>query len=322
MPSIHNELEHINAAAREDPGRLVARSEARYGGIVAEIARRALGVKGHKLILLAGPSASGKTTTALKLAQAMGEAGVRAHRISLDDFYLEAGNLPLLPDGNPDIESVHALDLPLLRGTLRSLMESGCGEIPHFKFAEGRRARWDSLCLGKDDLIVLEGLHALHPEIMGDGAGCTRVYVSVSSRIYGGDGGIVLNKRGLRLVRRILRDSQFRGTGAAETIGMWPAVTHGEERYLAPCKRYADVLVNSIHIYEPCVFAARVLPLLEGIPGDSPAAGVAWRLANALRRFEPVPEALVPEDSLLREFLGYRQPPKTHAEHFFGADAP
>jgi uridine kinase len=266
-----------------------------------------LGVKGHKLILLAGPSASGKTTTALKLAQAMGEAGVRAHRISLDDFYLEAGNLPLLPDGKPDIESVHALDLPLLRGALRSLMEDGRGEIPHFRFGEGKRVRWDTLRLGRDDSIVLEGLHALHPEITENTAiparDCTRVYVSVSSRIYDG-GEIVLNKRGLRLARRILRDSQFRGAGAAETIGMWPDVTRGEEKYLAPCKQYADVLANSIHIYEPCVFAARVLPLLEGIPRDAPAAGAAYRLARALRRFEPLPETLVPGDSLLREFLG------------------
>jgi uridine kinase len=308
VSSIHNELEYINAAAREDPRRLIAQSEARYQGIIDEIARRALGIPGPKLILLAGPSASGKTTTAQKLAQAMGAAGMQAHRISLDDFYLEAGNLPLLPDGKPDIESVHALDLPLLRDTLHALMEDGRGEIPHFRFKEGKRTRWDSLLLGKDDLIVLEGLHALHPEIAESAAvsarKCTKVYVSVSSRIYDENAEIVLNKRGLRLVRRILRDSQFRGAQAAETIQMWPAVTRGEEQYLAPCKQYADVCVNSIHIYEPCVFAARVLPLLGAIPPDSPAAGTAYRLSKALRRFAPLGEELVPEDSLLREFLG------------------
>jgi len=321
MPSsIRNELDYINAAAREDPRRLIAQSEARYGNIVADIARRVLDIHGHKLILLAGPSASGKTTTAEKLAMAvetaagavgmvdaMETAGVRAHRVSLDDFYRETGNQPLLPDGKPDIESVHALDLPLLHDTLRSLMEDGRGDIPHFRFKEGRRTRWDPLVLGKDDLIVLEGLHALHPEITENTAisaqKCTKIYVSVSSRIYDGKE-IVLRKRALRLTRRILRDSQFRGAGAAETIAMWPSVTQGEEQYLAPCKQYADVLINSIHIYEPCVFAARVLPLLEAIPQDTPAAGAAGRLAAALRRFDPLPEELVPADSLLREFLG------------------
>lgn len=303
MANIRNQLEYINAMAQADPAQLIARSEARYRGIVANIAKDALETHGHKLLLLAGPSGSGKTTTAQKLAEAIQAQGLQAHRISLDDFYYEAPDLPRLPDGTADIESVHALDLPLLRETLGSLMETGRGEIPHFKFSEGRRSRWDTLELGREDMIILEGLHALHPEITQGRTECTRVYISVSSRIYDERGGIVLNKRNLRLVRRILRDSQFRGTSARETILMWPAVTAGEERYLTPCKPLADVLINSIHIYEPCVFAARVLPLLEEIP-EGAAAKEGIRLARALRKFTPLPAEKVPSDSLLREFLG------------------
>ncbi|MDR2687072.1 MAG: hypothetical protein LBB75_04910 [Oscillospiraceae bacterium] len=307
MATINNQLEYINAMARNEPARLVGAAEARYASIVAGIAGKVRSARGHKLVLLAGPSASGKTTTAQKIAGALCTRDTRAHRVSLDDFYLEAGNLPRLPDGAPDIESVHALDLPLLRDTLRDLMEAGRGAIPHFKFGAGGRTRWDPLEIGPEDTIVLEGLHALHPEIAGNPSfppgSVTKAYVSVASRIYNGDE-IVINKRSLRLVRRILRDSQFRSSGAANTIAMWPSVTKGEEQWLTPCKPHADFLINSIHVYEPCVFAPRVLPLLESVPADAPGAGAAYRLAKSLRRFAQLPEEMAPPGSLLREFLG------------------
>jgi len=304
MANINNNLEYINQMARDNPAGLVAATEQRYNNITANIAKRALSCPGHKLVMLAGPSASGKTTTAQKLAEALQVQGMMAYRVSLDDFYLEREHLPKLPDGTPDIESVHALDLELLRNTLRDLMETGRGEIPHFDFACGRRSRFDTLVLGENDMIVLEGLHALNPEITQICPCCTKVYINVSSRIYNEKREIVLDKRSLRLTRRILRDSQFRGSSAEQTLAMWPAVTQGEDHYLAPCKQFADILVNAIHIYEPCVFAARVLPLLDEIPGGSLYAKQARRLAVALRCFEPLPEIQVPADSLLREFLG------------------
>jgi len=305
--SINNQLEYINATAQSEPRQLVEAAEARYANIITGIAGRIGSAHGHKLVLLAGPSASGKTTTAQKIAAALGTQDTRAHRISLDDFYLEAENLPRLPDGACDIESVYALDLPLLRDTLRALMETGRGDIPHFKFGAGGRTRWDPLEIGPEDTIVLEGLHALHPEIADNlrfpPEAVTKVYVSVASRIYN-HREIVINKRNMRLVRRILRDHQFRSSAAANTIAMWPAVTKGEELWLTPCKPNADFLINSIHIYEPCVFAPRVLPLLESVPADASGAGAAYRLAKSLRRFATLPEDMVPADSLLREFLG------------------
>jgi len=307
MGAIKNQLEYINAMAQNEPIQLVEAAEARYANIITNIAGKVRSAHGHKLVLLAGPSASGKTTTAEKIAAALCTPGMRAHRISLDDFYLEAARMPRLEDGSMDIESVYALDLPLLRDTLRSLMETGRGDIPHFKFGAGGRTRYDPLEIGPEDTIVLEGLHALHPEITGHtgfpGEAVTQVYISVASRIYD-HREIVINKRNLRLVRRILRDHQFRGSGAARTIEMWPAVTRGEERWLTPCKPHADFLINAIHTYEPCVFAPRVLPLLESVPADGPGAGAAARLANSLRQFVTLPEEFTPPDSLLREFLG------------------
>ena len=315
MASINNELQYINRMAREDPRALVEKSEERYRAIVKNIAARAMRAEGHKLILLAGPSASGKTTTAQKLAEALGRAGPATFRVSMDDFYLPAGEIPLLPDGSRDIESVHAIDLPLLRETLRELMEDGRGTLPVYNFGTGRRETGETLRLGKEDMIVLEGLHALNPLLTESLAEehirpdqMTKVYISVSSRIYDGKE-IVLRKRSLRLTRRILRDDQFRQARAEATLFMWPAVTRGEEQWLTPCKPNADALINSIHVYEPCVFRNRLLPLLKeiyagGDDGDHPAGGAAYRLARALEQFEPMAEDLVPGDSLLREFLG------------------
>jgi len=298
MFTIRNNLSYINTMAQQNPAELVAAAETRYSDIITGIANRARSTPGHKLVMLAGPSASGKTTTAQKLAEALQHYGAMAYRLSLDDFYLERENLPTLPDGSRDIESVHALDLPLLCDTLAALMEQGRAAVPHYSFTHGKRTRWDELCLGIDDMLVVEGLHALNPEITQVCPQCTKIYVNVSTRIVD-DSGVVLNKRQLRLARRILRDSQFRNSTAAETLAMWPSVLAGERQYLAPCKRYADVLVNSVHVYEPCVFAARVLPLLNGVQDKEGHA-----LAAALARFTHLPEIQVPADSLLREFLG------------------
>jgi len=306
MATIRNELEYINEQALASPEAFIEKSEQRYRNIITSVAETALSTHGHTLILLAGPSASGKTTTAMKIAEAMAAQGVQAFRISLDDFYYEAEHMPLLPDGTSDIESVFALDLPLLHETLRSLLEDGVGSVPHFQFKTASRSRWDELRLGPDDVIILEGLHALHPEIaesLGNQQ-VIKVYISVSSRIYDATKKIILHKRGLRLTRRILRDSQFRGTSAAETIAMWPAVTQGEDAYLTPCKPLADVLINSIHLYESCVFRSLVLPLLDEIPPESPSYKDGCRLARSLRQFEVISPELVPADSLMREFLG------------------
>jgi len=298
MFSIRNNLSYINAMAQQNPAELVATAETRYSDIITGIADRARQNPGHKLVMLAGPSASGKTTTAHKLAETLQHHGAMAYRLSLDDFYHERENLPRLPNGTADIESVRALDLPLLHETLTNLMQHGRAMVPHFSFRAGKHTRWDELCLGENDMLVVEGLHALNPEITQACPVCTKIYVNVSTHIVD-EQGIVLSKTQLRLARRILRDSQFRASTAAETLAMWPAVLAGEQVYLAPCKRYADVLVNAVHIYEPCVFAARVLPLLKDVQDEQGHA-----LADALRHFVHLPNIQVLADSLLREFLG------------------
>ncbi|MDR1734510.1 MAG: hypothetical protein LBR73_06500 [Oscillospiraceae bacterium] len=308
MSAIRNELEYINRTAAENPLDFVAASEMRFKNIISSIAERSLKARGHKLILLAGPSASGKTTTAGKIAEALGKGGVDTFRISMDDYYLPAEKLPLQADGSRDYESIHALDIPLLRDNLRELMETGCADLPIFNFKTGKREPGRRICLDEEDMIVLEGLHAINP-LLSEGLGwtgerVTKIYISVSSRIYGPRQEIICTKRAMRLARRILRDAQFRNAPAEETLSMWESVTKGEDHYLTPCKPNADLLINSVHIYEPCVFRDKVLPLVDAVSRDHPAYQEAAKLAKGLRRFLPLDSALVPKDSLLREFLG------------------
>ncbi|MDR2647852.1 MAG: nucleoside kinase [Oscillospiraceae bacterium] len=307
MSSLNNTLRHINQSAHDNPADFVRQCEDRFARNLDRIATRIAATHGHKLVLLAGPSGSGKTTCAGMLANRLQTATRQTHLVSLDDFYLPLERLPVLDDGTRDIESIHALDLPLLESVLRGLMETGRGDLPSFDFKTGKRGVGQNITLDDDDLVVVEGLHALHPLVAGTLAQSkvhveqiTKMYISVSLRIYDDRWNIVLNKRNLRLCRRILRDAQFRNTPALETLQMWSSVTRGEEQNLAPCKPLADICVNSIHLYEPCVFRQRLLPMLEQLPEHKEAA----RLAHALRRFEVIPEDHTPPQSLLREFLG------------------
>ncbi len=309
MSEINNYLEYINQNAELDSAALIKKSEQRYSQIISSLSERMLDSHGHRLVMLAGPSSSGKTTTALKFIEAMGKNGIKAYRVSLDDFYLDKSKAPRLEDGSPDLESVHSLDLPLLTKTLDDLVDYGESEIPLFDFMLGRRSdKTDYIKLDKDDVIVVEGLHALNP-LITDELNTDRVlkmYVSVSSRIYDENQQIILNKRNLRFVRRMVRDYKFRASSVEHTYGLWKSVLRGEDMYLTPYKKFADVLINSIHIYEPCVFRSVAIPLLQHITEDSPYYQDSKKLIKSLECFTPLSADLVPDNSLMREFLGSR----------------
>ncbi|MCR4616037.1 MAG: nucleoside kinase [Clostridiales bacterium] len=312
MAEINNYIEYINEYARRDKIGLIAESEQRYRNIISAISGK-ISKSGYiKIIMLAGPSSSGKTTTAGKLSQALLKNGVKAHEISLDDFYLNREDAPLMDDGTPDFETVHALDLPLLKTKLSELLKNGESELPLFDFNVGRRSdKSEYLKLEENDLVIIEGLHALNPIIIQelDTEKILKLYVSVSSRIYDEKQRIILNKRNLRFVRRMLRDEKFRASPIEHTYSLWDSVLHGEDLYLTPYKRYADMLINSIHIYEPCVFGAEAIKMLKTLPPENKHFNDSQRLIRALECFEPIDSSLVPTDSLLREFLGSEENP-------------
>jgi len=305
--SNNNRIEYINELARENPQALVARAELRYRNIINNIAERALDDPGRKIIMLAGPSASGKTTTAKKIAETFTSLGMKTYVVSLDDFYKNRCDIPGFSEGKPDFETVYALDIDLISETLKSLMSGEKTDLPVFDFTTGtRKDTARQITLGKNDAVIVEGLHALNPIVTSglDGLKLMKIYISVSSRIYDQKGKIILNKRNLRFMRRLIRDYNFRASSVEHTYSLWQSVCDGEDKYLFPYEDMADVRINSIHLCEPCLFKDTVLKMLENAQLSDEYGKEAKKLAHSLKQFESLDLSLVPEDSLLREFIG------------------
>ena len=302
-----NNLEQINDAATTNPLKMITEVEDAYRDHLEDIARN---IRAHhdkiKICMLAGPSSSGKTTTAHLLQNYLKDYGVTAYIVSMDDFYLGRDKTPKNSEGNPDYETVNSLDLEKIRATLSEAAASGVIRIPHFDFEQSHAVGEDTVIhLKDDDMIIMEGLHALNP-IFTSGLPSDKViklYVSVKQDLEDING-VVLGASDLRLVRRIVRDMKYRGSDAEETIQMWHDVVAGEDKYIRPYRLTADYTVNSIHIYEPCVLRIEAIPVLRKIEENSTTYRKARELESKLMRFEPIATQLVPSKSMLREFLG------------------
>ncbi len=307
MADVANDLPVINMLAAAKAQQLIAGAEERYDAALNEIVEVISGRPNIEIVLLAGPSSSGKTTTANKLTQKLLVAGHKAYTISLDDFYRNAVDAIVDDNGKADYETVNALQLDLLKAVLKNLVETRRSFIPRYDFDTGIRTDGAfEIILKPGDVVILEGLHALNPIIYGalPADALLKVYISVSTRIYDGQGNVWLTKRDLRLVRRTVRDYKFRSSSVENTFDMWDDVLDGEHKYLAPFKYCADMLIDSIHNYEPCVFKEEVTRLLSSVSPNSVWYSKAQRLCRLLAHFQPIPVSLVPENSLLREFLG------------------
>lgn len=302
-----NHLEQINDAAVHDPERMIREVEEAYRDCLHNVARNiAEHHTGARLLMLSGPSSSGKTTTAALLRRYLGQLGHSAHIISLDDFYRGTGLAPKLPNGKYDYESVEALDVEKVKTCLKNVIETGCFSVPSYDFATGQPAKDErQYRISPQEIVIVEGLHALNPVFVKDlpKDGFVRLYVSVKQQLKDANGE-VFTPMDLRLVRRIVRDVQFRNTTAEGTLAMWQSVVDGEDLYIRPYRMNADYTVNSIHIYEPCVLRQKAIPLLRELAPDSPYYRKARELEEKLMRFEPIDPALVPSGSMLREFLG------------------
>ena len=298
-------LEEINRGIAQDMTGMVRQEERRYAQAVDRAAGQIESDPRTEIVLLAGPSASGKTTTAFMLAESLARRGHTAYTVSLDDFF-RPQNTCVDEQGERDFESVRALDIPLLQRTFERLLRTGECEIPRFNFATGDRERTlRRLRVEEGDAIIVEGIHALNPAIT-DSFPADRVlklYVNVSSRVYDGQDAVVLSKRDLRFVRRMIRDYHYRASTVDRTFQLWDGVVRGEDAYLFPFRHRADIRINSFHAYEPCVFRDEAIALLGGIDGDSVYYHKACSLSRYLSGFSSIGSGPVPEFSLLREFL-------------------
>lgn len=298
--------QRINSLACE-PEKFISECNDAFHRRADEVAENIFDDKSKKIVMLAGPSSSGKTTTAKIISEKINSLGGNAYTVSLDDFYLprEVG-YPLDENGKPDYECVEALDLELLHSTLRSVCENGEAFLPAFDFKTGERINnAKKVELRKNDVIIVEGLHALNPVITDtlDESLLLKIYISVSSRVYDESGEVLLSKRDLRLIRRTVRDVHFRSTSVERTFEIWNSVLRGEDRYLFPFEDRADIRINSFHPCEPCIFSAKAIELLKSVTHKE-YKEKAEKLIYKIGLFKNTDYSLLPADSLLREFTG------------------
>ncbi len=302
-------LDRINDAVRQDPAAFMADGDARFQMKVEAAAGRIIeNMRKSPVVLLSGPSGSGKTTTAHKIEAELERRGVRTHTISLDDYYMtiDRAAAPRTPEGDIDYESPNMLDLPLLSQHLSMLRRGEEILVPRFEFA--RQMRNDSLGtplrLGKDEIAIFEGIHALNTGITGRHPEATRLYISARSDIEAPDGEVVFKRTWIRLTRRAVRDFNFRGTDVSGTLEMWANVRRGEKLYISPFKDSAHIMFDSSLPYEVPVMASYAAPMLKVVPRDAPRWEEMMELVDALSRFEQIDPSTVPPDSLLHEFIG------------------
>jgi uridine kinase len=279
-----------------------ALQEKKIGKIADEIAKR----KGIRLVLIAGPSSSGKTTTCKRLSIQLVTNGIKPIGISLDDYFLDREKTPLDEKGDFDFEHLHALNLPLFNEQLNALFKGEEVELPRYDFPTGKSVKsGKKLKLHDDEVLVVEGIHALNPELTAQvpNEQIFRVYASALTTILLDNHNYVPTTDN-RLLRRIIRDYKYRGVSALDTIRRWPSVRAGENKWIFPFQENADAMFNTAMLFELAVIKSQAEPLLDQVPENCPEYAEAYRLLKFLRYIKPIPEAHIPPTSLLREFLG------------------
>lgn len=300
----------LNRALRQGrSNQIITLSEALQEKIIASIASEIASRydQGLRVVLLSGPSSSGKTTTAKRLSTQLIANLIWPYAISLDDYYINRVNTPLDEDGKYDYESLYAIDLRQLRYDVEQLMKGEEVHIPTYNFVKGEREYQEGkqMKLEHHGVLIMEGIHALNPELL-EGIpeeAIYRIYVSALSPL-SIDNHNWISTSDNRMIRRMVRDMKFRGTSAEETILRWGEVRKGEEEWIFPYQENADVMINSAMLYELPALKEQAVDALRQVQETSPAYPTACRLMDFLEIFESLPMGATPLNSLLREFLG------------------
>lgn len=284
-----------------------ALQERKIARIAEEIASRSgADGQGVKLVLISGPSSSGKTTFSKRLSVQLMTCGLRPYPISLDNYFVNREDTPLDANGNYDYESLYALDLQLFNQQLQALLQGEEVELPVFNFTTGRKEyRGERLRIDEHTILILEGIHALNPELTPEipDERKFKVYVSALTTI-SLDNHNWIPTTDNRLLRRIIRDYKYRNYSAQQTINRWPSVRAGEDKWIFPYQENADVMFNSAMLYELAVLRSHAEPILSSVPRNCPEYAEAYRLLKFIRYFTPIQDKEIPPTSLLREFLG------------------
>lgn len=300
-------LDEINYAAENHLSAFIEDIENSYNDEILRTAEYILGLKNKRIIvMISGPSASGKTTTALMIKEKLEQLGSGAALISLDNFYRDRRECKKLEEGIIDYESPEALDIDEFKICMRNLMEKGGCDIPKFNFAAKKPDPHKiHLELKENEVAIIEGIHGLNPIFTKDlpKENIVRIYISVKQGINDYNGQVISNQE-IRLVRRLVRDYDKRKSDPQNTLMMWDSVCKGQTNFIYPFKRTSDITINSLHLYELCVMRDIAIPLLSQVKENSPVFKNALILTSLLERFTPIHSDYVPTNSMIREFIG------------------
>jgi len=295
--------EHI---ARDGAIDFIQLCEARHNKMLANLGSMIeKDIENLRIICIAGPSSSGKTTFANRLRIELLSRGLKPIRISLDDYYLSKSQAPKDEDGNPDLESIDALDIELFNRNMLDLINGKEVQLPKFDFKKGCRVQGRLLKVGENEPIIIEGIHALNDRmtISIPRHQKFKIFIAPQAQI-NLDNTNPVSITDLRLLRRLVRDYKFRNASAEETFGMWPSVRRGEFKWIYKTQEGADFVYNSMLSYELCVMKKYAMPLLEAVDRDGEYFPVAERLIRMLKYFDHMQDEWVPCNSLIREFIG------------------
>ena len=303
-----NDISHLNhMTAKGEAGNVIKVSEALHEKKIAEIATCI--TERHekiKMVLIAGPSSSGKTTFSKRLSVQLAVNGLHAIQISLDDFFVDRDHTPLDEHGAFDFEALEAIDITFFNQLLLRLLNGETVEMPKFDFQSGERIfKGDTLTLAKDQILIIEGIHGLNPGLipMIDPSETFKIFISALTQI-SIDEQTYVPTTDNRLLRRMIRDAKYRGYSASKTIQRWPSVRRGEDKYIFPYQENADIIFNSALVYELAVLKRYANILLKTVKENEAEYSEAVRLMIFVSYFNFIPETEIPPTSVLREFLG------------------
>jgi uridine kinase len=302
-----NTVQRLNRKVSEDGGKeTVILSEGLHEKKISDMADKIVKNKDIKVVLIAGPSSSGKTSFANRLGMQLMLNGKRPVTISVDNYFVERENNPKDEFGNYDFECLEALDVELLNNHILKLLNGEEIEIPTFNFNTGHKTyNGETLKLGENDILVMEGIHCLNNKLTMSIPRNKKYKIYISDlTVLNLDYYNSISTTDTRLIRRIVRDNQFRGYSALQTIKTWYSVNRGERKYIFPYQEEADSMFNSSLIYELSVLKDYAIPLLEEIDESYPEHAEATRLCNLLQYFDSITDEYIPRTSLIREFIG------------------
>lgn len=285
---------------------LILIQEALFEKRIADVADRIAEDRNKRLIMIAGPSSSGKTTFSHRLSIQLSAHGIIPHPIPMDNYFVNRDSTPMDEEGKPNYECLEALDIELFNQNMTDLLAGKEVELPTYNFKTGKREyKGNTLKLNPTDVLVIEGIHGLNDKLSYSlpKENKFKIYISALTQLNIDEHNRIPTTDG-RLLRRIVRDARTRGTSAKETIDMWPSVRRGEESYIFPNQEQADVMINSALIYELAVLKVYAEPLLFEIRREEPEYDEAKRLLKFLDYFVGIPSENIPINSLLREFVG------------------